>query len=870
MAANHPSGTVTFLFTDIVNSTVMWDRHPDVMSAALARHDELLRRAIEAHGGYVFTTGGDGFGAAFSRAEEAVSAAREAQTELCAVAADDLVPIRVRMGIHTGEVSERDGDYFGMPVNVAARIMALGVGRQVLLSGVTADLVSGKADVVDLGTRRLRNVEDPVPIRALVGPELVTDPPPGGGTTTVPPLPTPARDLIGRELERSKLTELLLAHRLVTVLGPGGVGKTRLALEVARHWSERGDLVGFIALSAVSDAASVPNAMCDGLGLRRELGVDAMAVLREFLRNRPALLVLDNFEQVAGAAPHVATLLEDIDSLRILVTSRQRLRLLGEQSFELDPLAVNGSGASPEDNPAVELFAQVARMARSDFVVGPDNVDDVVAICRAVDGLPLAVELVAAQLRHFPLSYVRDHLESRAATLADDAPDRPDRHRTVRDTIAWGHDLLGEDERRLFAHLAVFSDSFSLAAVVAISDGDPLPTLANLVDKSLVRQAPDARAEPRYVMLHLIRDFAAERFREDPEREEVARRHALYVIDLAEEMEEIRWRRGGRDWTVALNSEAASITAALDWSFEHDPVDLGCRLLAALAFWWHRSGRLPIGRVWVERGLQLADRARPEHAGRIYMAAGYGNNYLGDVETARVMFEKARAFGEAAGDHRVVILSACNIAISAIGDPDRYWTARTSVQSALVDARSFGEQVLVIEGLVLLGELERTHGRLDVAEESYKEALELSRSVGDPVQEAISLSNLGQVALARGDRLGSLSAFMDGLDKSWEVSSRMLVAWSLTEAAGSFAVVGRPELAATLVGGAEASLQAMGAWLSPADVPVYEDLLATLADELGAPERDRLRTEGRGLTLEQATQLAVTGLAGVRSEGTRQ
>jgi predicted ATPase/class 3 adenylate cyclase len=872
MVVEHPSGTVTFLFTDIVDSTVMWDRHAEAMSPALARHDELLRRAIETHDGYVFSTGGDGFGAAFPRAEDAVSAALDAQAALCSVAADDVVPIRVRMGIHTGEVTERDGDYFGMPVNVAARIMALGRGRQVLLSGVAADLVAGKAEVIDLGVRRLRNVADPVPIRALVGPDLVTDPPSGGAMTSAPPLPTPVRALIGRDAERSALTDLLRANRLVTVLGPGGVGKTRLALEVARHWIRGGDLVAFIALSAVPDAESFPNAVCDGLGLRRELGVDAMAVLREFLRNRPALLVLDNFEHVAGAAPAVAALLEDIESLRLLVTSRQRLRLLGEQSFELDPLAVDtvdavdATGSMPPVSPAVALFEQVARLGRPDFVVGADNVDDVVAICRAVDGLPLAVELAAAQLRHFPLAYVRNHLESQAATLADDAPDRPDRQRTVRDTIAWSHDLLDDDERRLFAGLAVFPDAFSLAAVAAVSEGDPLVTLADLVDKSLVRQAPDTDDQPRYVMLHLIRDFAAERLREDPEHEEVARRHALYVIELAEAMEEIRWREGGRYWTDALNVEAANITAALEWSFEHEPVELGCRLLAALAFWWHRSGRLPMGREWVERGLQLTDRARPEHAGRIHLAAGYGLNYHGDVETARRMFEKARSFGEAAGDHRLVILVTCNLAISAIGDPVRYRTALPAVQSAIAEARSFDERVLVMEGLVLLGELERAHGRLDVAERSYQEALELSRALGDAVQEGIALGNLGHVALARGDHLGSLDNFIAGLDKSWEVSNRMLVAWSVIETAESFAVTGRAELAASLLGAAEESLHAMGASIAPADRAAYEGLQSNLADALGVDERDRLVSEGLGLTLEQATELAVTEAARIRSE----
>ncbi len=524
-----PSGTVTFLFTDIEGSTQMWETAPDVMRLALERHDGLTRAAIEAHDGYVFATGGDGFCVAFAGADGALASALEIQAALGAEEWPDEAVIRVRMGVHTGEAAERDGDYFGPAVNRAGRLMATAHGGQVVCSQSTATLVDDPGRLVSLGEHRLRDLAAAEQVFQVGDGHF----PMLRSVDAVPTnLPTMRTELIGRSDDVVALGELVGRERLVTLTGTGGVGKTRLALAVAAaKTADFADGCWLVELSPVDDRDELVKAVAAAMGAQ---AMTAEAV-GNYLSDRRALIVLDNCEHVLDdAAELVDAAMAVAPGVHVLTTSREPLGLEGERVRRVQSLGVPTRGFSFDEasqTSAVRLFEERAT-AGGDFTLGPDNIEAVVEICRKLDGIPLAIELAAARARAMAPDEIASRLDERFRLLAGGSRRSQERHRTLQAAVSWSHDLLTEDETVVFRLLAVFPASFDLAAAEVVADAgdiDVVDCLLHLVDRSLVLFDP---ALDRYRLLETLRQYGADRLAEAGETEATHARHARHFLTL--------------------------------------------------------------------------------------------------------------------------------------------------------------------------------------------------------------------------------------------------------------------------------------------------------------------------------------------------
>ena len=508
------AGTATFLFTDIERSTEMWERYRAVMPNALERHDAVMRDVIAACNGRVFKEVGDAFHAVFADPARAIMSAIAIQRSLKAEAWETPEPIRVRIALHAGDAQERDGDFFGPTLNRTARILAAGHGGQILLSQAVERLVEDRfpegAALRDMGERRLKDLDRPVRIFQLVADGLDDEFPPLR-TLDVRPhnLPAQPSPLVGRERELKAVRDLVLrdSARLVTLTGPGGTGKTRLALQVAAEVIDAyRDGVFFVNLTTVREPERLASVILQALDVMPDSGESPDSALRKWLVDRQVLLILDNFEQIVDSAPRIGALLQDAPRLTLLVTSQAALRIGGEHAYPLGPLAVPSSKESDPDlvagNEAVGLFVERAQAIRPDFQLDSENAADVVSIVRQLDGLPLAIELAATRIQLFTPKALLQRLEQRFDFLSTRARDVPDRHRTLRNAIAWSYDLLDEDEKALFRRQATFDGGFTLdsAEYVCSPPDDPLDVLeglSSLIDKSLLRQRPTDSGEPQ-------------------------------------------------------------------------------------------------------------------------------------------------------------------------------------------------------------------------------------------------------------------------------------------------------------------------------------------------------------------------------------
>jgi predicted ATPase/class 3 adenylate cyclase len=577
----------TYLFTDIAGSTRLWEEHPTVMAEALARHDSILLEAIGLTGGRRVKTTGDGTVAVFDSAANAVSAAIEAQHMLSTGDWGETGPLQVRMGMHTGETESRDGDYFGPVMNRTARIMAAGHGGQVLLSASTAALVDGNlpggSTLRDLGTHRLKDLTLPEHLYQLVLDDLDSDfPPPVTLDARPHNLPLQATEFLGRENELAAIEVMLESPstRLLTISGPGGAGKTRLGLQVAAEQLDNfRDGVFFVDLSAERDPDAAYEAIVRALELPTASGGNALQILKSRLRDRQMLLLLDNFEQVTAAAVGLSELLQHAPELRIIVTSRETLRVRAEHVFPVPPLSLPNPKhptLTIAASEAVQLFTDRARAVRPDFALTDDNATVIAEICLRLDGLPLAIELAAARLNVFTPSDLLGRLQERLDVLGAGGRDLPDRQRTLWGAIGWSYELLGQAERDVFEMVSIFSttDLVAIEAVAssALNAGFVVDTVASLVDKSLVR-TDDSSADRRFSMLLMIKEYAEERLADNPERDQAVRRaHAAYFSAFAQHLQD-GLRGAERDSALAeLASEIGNLRTA--WRFWVDQGDL--------------------------------------------------------------------------------------------------------------------------------------------------------------------------------------------------------------------------------------------------------------------------------------------------------
>jgi predicted ATPase/class 3 adenylate cyclase len=600
----------TFLFTDIESSTRLWEEQPEAMSRALARHDDLLRKGLEANGGRVLKTTGDGMIAVFDAPSMAVSTAVAAQR---AIEDTDWGPtgtLRVRMGIHSGDSDHRDQDFFGPTMNRTARIMAAAHGGEILISATVVDLAASSLPIgvslQDLGTHRLKDLTDPVHLYQLTHPDIRSDfPPPITLDARPHNLPLQTTEFLGRDEELAAIETMLNSPgaRLVTLTGPGGAGKTRIALQVAAEQVDRfGDGVFFVDLSAERDPGAAFEAILRALDLPLSGTGDALQLLKGRLRDREMLLILDNLEQITSIGPGLGELLQAVPKLRVVATSRETLRIRAERVFPIPPMSL----PHPADPPtviaqaeAVRLFAERARMVRPEFAVTLDNALILAEICLRLDGLPLAIELAAARLNIFTPADLLERLRQRLDVLGAGGRDLPDRQRTLWGAIGWSYELLDDSERALLELFSVFSTagltSLEIVAAQALDARFVLDLLASLVDKSLIR-ADESGNSQRFSMLLMIKEFAEEHLAASPERDRAVREaHARYFSDFVKELEE-RLHGVGRE--EALDELAVEIgnlrTAWRFWVDEGDPVELfglldGLWALHEAKGWYHAA-----------------------------------------------------------------------------------------------------------------------------------------------------------------------------------------------------------------------------------------------------------------------------------------
>src|SRR5215213_10113162 len=650
-----PTGTVTFLFTDIEGSTKLWERSPQAMQRALARHDQILRDAVEERGGYVFKTVGDAFCCVFSTAPVALEASLFAQRTLLSKEGwpEETGPLRVRMALHAGSTEERDGDYFGPPVDRVARLLSAAHGAQVLLSLTAQELVRDQlpagAALMNLGEHRLKDLFRPERVFQLIAPGLPSEFPPlrtlEAKLNNLPLQPTP---LVGRVREVEEVAERLRSDqvRLLTLTGPGGTGKTRLALQAgADLLDEFDDGVFFVALAAITDRALVAPTVVRAIGLTERRNQPPEELLKGFLRDRQTLLLLDNFEQVLESAPLLAELLSSAPNLKILITSRTPLRLYGEHEFPVPPLSLPDPSSlatleSLTQYGAVRLFVERAKAVKPDFSLTQANAPAVAEICARLDGLPLAIELAAARIKLLPPQAMLSRLGNRLKLLTGGARNLPQRQRTLRGAIEWSYELLDEGEKVLFGRLSVFSGGNTLEAVEAVCDAegdfpmDVFEGVSSLLDNSLLQQKEGFDGEPRFAMLETIREYASERLEDSSDAEAARHAHAEYFLALAEEAEPMLWGAEDAAWLDRLEHEHDNMRAALSWSIEHEEAELALRLGGALRWYWYMEGYYGEGRRWLEAALGKDWGVAAEARARALEGVGWLANVQGDLDRA--------------------------------------------------------------------------------------------------------------------------------------------------------------------------------------------------------------------------------------------
>jgi predicted ATPase/class 3 adenylate cyclase/Tfp pilus assembly protein PilF len=919
-----PDGIVTFLFTDIEGSTRLWERDPAAMWAALGRHNAILGNAIAVHGGCHFKTVGDAFQAAFADPAAAVAACVQAQHALAVESWPETGPLRVRMALHRGPAEpSASGDYLAPGLNRLARLIAAGHGGQILLSAAMHEATDGHLPdgtaLVSLGKHRLRDLLEAEEVWQLVIPGLPATFPPlkslEGHATNLPQQPTP---LIGRDEAVAALRDLLAGGqtRLLTLTGPGGIGKTRLALATAADSLDSfPDGVFLVSLAGVEEASLLLPEIAAVLGVREGGGLTLAESLGAYLREKRLLLLLDNLEQVrpfTEAASIIAAILQDSPGIRVLATSRAPLRVRAEQEWPVPPLPIpaepdrGAAGGAPWEevaaNPAVALFVDRAQEARPAWTLTREHAPAVAEIARRLEGVPLAIELAAARIRVLSPAEIVRRLGDALDLLAARAGDRPDRQQTLRGAIAWSHDLLDPGQQAAFRRLGVFSGgaTFEAADAVLVAVPDPevdaLDAVSILVEQSLLRVEEDAEGETRYRMLETIRAFALEKLAVADEEEPVRRAHAVWLEAFARDADRHMVGPESPRWLERSGREFDNARAAAAWAIERDPGYLGLRVPEAMWRFWELRGHYAEARRWLERALEAGFTATP--ALRALTLEGLANIAWrqGDLLTATTAFEEALGTWRATQDRARMTAALANLGavVERRGDYDR---AERIQEEGLAIAREVGDPLRVATILNNLATVVWNKGDGARATALLEESVAIKRREGNLLGLASSLSNLGMLAAEAGDlagairymdetlaidrevgnkdgiadSLGNLAALtaeagdtaraaaldVEALELRRELGDRLGTIYSFESLATTAAWAGRQAAGARLFGMGERLREEIGAPLQPNERERYERGVALCRDALPADIFRQEWAAGRHLSLDEAIVAAL-------------
>ena len=879
-----PTGTVTFLFTDIEGSTRLLSAIGDAYPPLLAMHADILRAAISTHDGTEVNSEGDAFFAVFPSALGAVSAAVEAQRRLADAAWPEDATVRVRMGLHSGEGRLGGDDYVGLDVHRAARVAGAGHGGQVLLSEATRTLVARDlpdgVGLRDLGEHRLKDLAEQIRIFQLDIAGLATEFPTIRSLDARPTnLPNQLTRFIGRERELARLKELIAGHRLVTLTGPGGTGKTRLALEAAGELlAEFSDGAFFVDLAPIGDPALVALTIAQALGVSVDPGGDALNAARAHLRDRELLLIVDNFEQVIEGAGTIEELVSAAPGLRVLVTSRIALHIYGEQEHEVPPFELPDATRGPEEfarNAAASLFIDRARAVKPAFVLTGADAPAMAGIAARLDGLPLAIELAASQVRIFSPQAILARLEQNLPLLAGSSRGRPERQQTMHDAIAWSYDLLEAPERRLFARLSVFPGGCSLEAADAVCDpgdlGLPiLDGLVALVEKSLVRPVETADAQPRFGMLETILEYADGRLREEFDAEATNRRLAEFLLAFAVDVEPHLTLQDQTKWLDLCEREGPNLRRALRWAVDAGEADIGLRTAAALWRYWQQRGPTWEGRTALDQLLALGGSSLEVRA-RALGAAGGLAWWDGDYQATHLHFEEALPLVRQSGDRQGEVDALYNLGFVTVwlGAGDAVDRARAEGRFAHADAAEslFRQSLAIAEELRDQKGIAKAHrglgfvvgvARGDPAATVaiFEKAAAMFEELGDRWELTETLVGLGNATRFSGDKERARAYYLRGLDLMMDAGNRPMSTGILFLLSALESELGRHERATRLYGAGESAREVTGAVTTPVGVRLMGDPVGLARQAIGDDAVGQALSEGRAMDREAAIAYA--------------
>ena len=798
MTDSLPTGTVTFLFTDIEGSTKLAQAHPDKWEVLQQRHHAILQSAIEAYNGFVFQVIGDAFCVAFHTASDGLHAAIDAQRNL---QLEDWgnTPIKVRMGLHTGSADLHGSDYHGyLTLVMVQRVMSVAYGGQLLLSNVSAELLHNELpnDITlrDMKEHRLKGLPNPERLWQVVTPDLQQDFPPLQSLKEIPNnLPVQLSTFIGREKEVEQIKQRLEKYRLVTLTGSGGIGKTRLSIQVATELlSEYPNGVWLVELAPLTDPALVTQAVCSTLDITPQGNTSPLTVLTDYLRTKKLLLVMDNCEHLIDACAQLCdSLLHSCPNLRIIASSREALGIDGENAYRVPSLSLpdSKSGLSAiEESEAVKLFMERATAILPELELTEANASSVAQICQRLDGIALAIELAASRVKILKVEQIASRLDDAFRLLTGGSRTALPRQQTLRALIDWSYNLLSQEEKTVLRRLSVFVGGWTLEAAESVCiplshdgrgagvrvEGDMLDLLTHLVDKSLVAVDREHGNEPRYYLLETIRQYAREKLNDSGEGEQIRARHLDYFLKLVQREEHKMYGEGQVEWLQQLEDEHENLNAALEWSLQGD-VTSGQQLAASLWWAWHESGHNSEMLNWLERMLAATPDKDSVTKAKLLAGAGWLAEKLEDKEEAN---EKSVAMFRKLGDEAGAAFPLCSLGINAYWRSN-YEQAIQIVEESLELFRSNGNKWGVRHAIGILGYNAEAQRNFTLAEQYYEKSLAISKELGDQDGIGWTLYLMGMLAESQNDASQAMKLYEEALEAERQAKFKPVISWLL-------------------------------------------------------------------------------------------